>query len=77
MVKVNWSLEPGDGTGNSIQDAHVRNEKGICSILGCSKNTKDDAISYGLMQKLCPECEIEHLKCIEKFIKNTLIERVN
>lgn len=44
-------MEPGDGTGCSLQDAKVRNEKGLCAIQGCGKVCDG---GYGFLNvKLC------------------------
>jgi len=58
-MKAVWKMEPGDGTGCSIADAMVRNERGLCSIQGCNNPITSDAISYGLFCKMCPDCENE------------------
>jgi hypothetical protein len=68
-LQMKWTIEPGDGTGCSIQDAYVRNEKGICSILNCGKAIAENAISYGLLQKLCHDCEVEHKKFIDESLR--------
>lgn len=65
-LKTIWSMQPGDGTGCSIADATVRNQNGVCSILGCGKALTSDAVSYGILQKLCSDHEAEHKKWLNE-----------
>ena len=67
LPKMNWLIELGDGTGCSITDAQIRNQNGICSILGCNKKLANDAVSYGLLQKLCSDHEIEHKNLLREW----------
>ena len=70
LLKTTFRLEPGDGSGCSIKDAVVRNERGVCAMLECGKSITDDAVSYGLIQKLCPDCERIHLESLRKELCN-------
>jgi len=65
-MKLNavWKMEPGDGTGKSIADAMIRNEKGLCAI--CDNTILPESICYGIFCKLCPICEKEILEALDK-----------
>jgi hypothetical protein len=67
-LKTTWKIEPGDGTGCSIQDNMVRNENGLCSIPECGKPLPENAVSYGFLCKVCEahQEEIEEVIAINK-----------
>jgi hypothetical protein len=68
LPKQSWKLEPGDGTGNSIADAMVRNDQGICGHLGCGKPLPEGAIGSMAYGKLCEEHQKEIDQCRLKLI---------
>jgi hypothetical protein len=59
IPRVSFSIEPGDGTGNSIKDAYVRNDRGLCARKDCGKPLSSSGIKWGIQQKLCVEHEKE------------------
>lgn len=46
----NYSIQPGDGTGTSLADSYIRNEKGECFY--CLNKATE---TYGL-RKVCNKC---------------------
>ncbi len=68
MLKPKWTIEPGDGTGCSLQDAKVRNDRGICAYLDCGQPLSPSGTSWGLMQKLC----VQHEESLDTWIKKEI-----
>jgi hypothetical protein len=56
ILQPNWETQPGDGTGSSIADGKVRNQKGICAIQGCGKpmNKRNNMTVFGCF--VCDAC---------------------
>ena len=55
MLIPKFNIEPGDGTGNSIADAQVRNSKGICIVQDCNKLMIQEDDYYYFCGFLCEE----------------------
>jgi len=66
-IKTKWQMEPGDGTGSSIADARIRNEKGICALKDCNKKINKRSHTLKIFDvKICLTCHNKVQKIIKK-----------
>jgi hypothetical protein len=60
VIIPTFRLEPGDGSGCSLEDARVRNTKGICAIFGCGNPLSIK--NYWVVGYVCDDCDEKYEK---------------
>ena len=57
ILKPDFSVSPGDGTGNALADARARNRQGRCAMQGCGKPMDPSIPPRGNLGCMCRECD--------------------
>jgi len=57
ITSPSFDIEPGDGTGSSLKDARIRNDKNLCAMTNCGNSLEENhqPMKHGLFL-LCGKC---------------------
>jgi hypothetical protein len=57
ILTPTFHLNEGDGSGNSLADARVRNANGRCATQGCNNHLDPSIPTRGMLGCLCRNCD--------------------